>query len=600
MAEEKMENGQQLYYLEPSTGQYRIYDQRERYDIDTPVFVKKANMLIKRVGTTSLMSEKILLAAIATANLRKKSDYAGTEEGLYLTDLYERTDNDFSDGLVSEFRTTELKNMLKIKTSNYYNLVDEYMNNMVFQDNWTIYTTDKDVISSQQCIIGTTYDRRTGRIFIKWNPDLAEKILCSKGNGTMLSLDLMAGFKDLQSFNMYQLLKEEISYAEYLQTKVRKKDPLLEYSAEFNLAQLKFLISINQVSIKDPGEKETRDLIRKGLWEEAEQNLKKASTTDSGGRMYANWYNFRRRTLSTASMAINGFKESCYDKEDPDYEKACLEYHPTDIHYRMELVKKGHTVNGIRFFVRWDKLFDYRSNGSITMPTEEDKKTEEERHQERFRTALSKMAGMEFSKTDVDTLVSTADGDTERVEAACLYFSEYTKEVDNAMGFLVDAIKKGYSAPEPKIKREEEELYSFEDVCERFNVGGKLLSEQDMPQEAVDIITNIIYDILNTTDQTIMVSKSKKPAVVVKDRMLALTSEEIGFVYRQIKRKKQGQGINKNYIITLLYNAHEDYLISKLVPEGSDKPKNKAKDFPQRKYTDEEFSDMEKRKLGVK
>ena len=42
MSDPNLENGQQLYYLEPNTGQYRIYDQREKYDIDIPVFVKKS------------------------------------------------------------------------------------------------------------------------------------------------------------------------------------------------------------------------------------------------------------------------------------------------------------------------------------------------------------------------------------------------------------------------------------------------------------------------------------------------------------------------------------------------------------------------------
>ena len=187
MSDPNLENGQQLYYLEPNTGQYRIYDQREKYDIDIPVFVKKSNMLIKRVGSTTLMSEKILLAAIATANMRKKKDYEGTEEGLYLAELKKDGDNDFSDGLVSEFRTSELKSMLKIKTSRYYDQLDEYMNNQLFQESWTIMSTvknsDKDAKHQVHCIIGTTYDRKNGRVFIKWNPDLAEKILCSKGNG---------------------------------------------------------------------------------------------------------------------------------------------------------------------------------------------------------------------------------------------------------------------------------------------------------------------------------------------------------------------------------------------------------------------------------
>jgi len=609
MSDPNLENGQQLYYLEPNTGQYRIYDQREKYDIDIPVFVKKSNMLIKRVGSTTLMSEKILLAAIATANMRKKKDYEGTEEGLYLAELKKDGDNDFSDGLVSEFRTSELKSMLKIKTSRYYDQLDEYMNNQLFQESWTIMSTvknsDKDAKHQVHCIIGTTYDRKNGRVFIKWNPDLAEKILCSKGNGTMLSLDLMADFKDLQSFNMYQLLKEEISYAEYLQTKVRKQEPLAEYCVEFNLAELKFLISINQVSFKDPREKETRDLIRDGRWEDAEKSLKKASQTDIGGRMYDNWYNFRRKTLASASLAINGFKESFYKHGDKEFYELCDQNHTTDIHYRTEMVKRGQAVCGLRFFVRWDKKFDYRSKGEIVEPTVEEKKADEERHHERFRLDISEIAGIELTYDDINALMDAAGNDIHRVEAACAYMRNYGSEIENIVGFLIDAIRKGYSAP---VSKAHEEIYAYGNICEKFNNGGKLIEEQGMPQEAVDLVMNILYKKLNSREDPMKIGRSVKPAVLVKDRLLNLTSEEIGFVYKKLEDKqKTGSKITENYIVTLLYNAHEEYIIAQLnekyeknTSREEKKTKNQFQDYEQREYSDDQMKEFELRKLGVK
>lgn len=609
MSDPNLENGQQLYYLEPNTGQYRIYDQREKYDIDIPVFVKKSNMLIKRVGSTTLMSEKILLAAIATANMRKKKDYEGTEEGLYLAELKKDGDNDFSDGLVSEFRTSELKSMLKIKTSRYYDQLDEYMNNQLFQESWTIMSTvknsDKDAKHQVHCIIGTTYDRKNGRVFIKWNPDLAEKILCSKGNGTMLSLDLMADFKDLQSFNMYQLLKEEISYAEYLQTKVRKQEPLAEYCVEFNLAELKFLISINQVSFKDPREKETRDLIRDGRWEDAEKSLKKASQTDIGGRMYDNWYNFRRKTLASASLAINGFKESFYKHGDKEFDELCDQNHSTDIHYRTEMVKRGQAVCGLRFFVRWDKKFDYRSKGEIVEPTVEEKKADEERHHERFRLDISEIAGIELTYDDINALMDAAGNDIHRVEAACAYMRNYGPEIENIVGFLIDAIRKGYSAP---VSKAHEEIYAYGNICEKFNNGGKLIEEQGMPQEAVDLVMNILYKKLNSREDPMKIGRSVKPAVLVKDRLLNLTSEEIGFVYKKLEDKqKTGSKITENYIVTLLYNAHEEYIIAQLnekyeknTSREEKKAKNQFQDYEQREYSDDQMKEFELRKLGVK
>jgi hypothetical protein len=269
------------------------------------------------------------------------------------------------------------------------------------------------------------------------------------------------------------------------------------------------------------------------------------------------------------------------------------------------MVKRGQAVCGLRFFVRWDKKFDYRSKGEIVEPTVEEKKADEERHHERFRLDISEIAGIELTYDDINALMDAAGNDIHRVEAACAYMRNYGSEIENIVGFLIDAIRKGYSAP---VSKAHEEIYAYGNICEKFNNGGKLIEEQGMPQEAVDLVMNILYKKLNSREDPMKIGRSVKPAVLVKDRLLNLTSEEIGFVYKKLEDKqKTGSKITENYIVTLLYNAHEEYIIAQLnekyeknTSREEKKTKNQFQDYEQREYSDDQMKEFELRKLGVK
>jgi cytidylate kinase len=61
------------------------------------------------------------------------------------------------------------------------------------------------------------------------------------------------------------------------------------------------------------------------------------------------------------------------------------------------------------------------------------------------------------------------------------------------------------------------------------------------------------------------------------------------------------------YIVTLLYNAHEEYIIAQLNEKyektssrEEKKAKNQFQDYEQREYSDDQMKEFELRKLGVK
>lgn len=581
-ANNDMQNNPMTYYIDQD-GQFSHFN-ATRYDVDTPVFVKKANMLIRRIGTSSLFSEKLLLAAIATAKQRKKTDLVRSSDIAYFEDLYRKTGTDFSDGLVSEFKNEDIKKLFHIKTSKYYSEIDSLMNNDGFASNWNIMYQDHDLIATTACLTGTAYDKRTGTTYIKWNPDIAEKVLCSKGNGTMLSLELMGQFKDLQSFNTYQLLKEELSYNEYIQTQIRRKPALGEYCTEFDLAEFRFLISTNQVAVKNPDSEHIKKLIRSGRWSEAEQCLE-----GTDGACYTRWTDFRRYTLMHVSTAINGFKDACFPRGSDEFEGLCREYHPTDIHYRYEEVKDKKKVCGIRFFVRWDN--------SKEQDGDKESAEDMERHAERLRENIGSWLKMDISRSDMDTLLAAAQGDTDRIRHACDYALSYGREINNLMAFLVDAIKKGYNAPHKLNQTTFAEKISYRKICEIFNPENTLTINQKLSPEEAELVLGILYDLLNPQQPTIKIARMERPSEYVADRMAGLKPEEIGYMFVKIREKAgQGKRLTKNYIMTMLYNAHDEYVVSSY---GTLQKGRVGEEYMQRSYSDDDIKAIERKKLGL-
>lgn len=596
MDKNDLKDNPMTYYLEPD-GQYSHFNSTP-YDVSTPVFIKKANMLIKRVGTSSLFSEKLMLAAIATAKKRTKADIVSSEDLQYYEELYRRTKTDFSEGLISEFYNKDIKELFNMKSSSFYNDLNDLMNHEKFMSNWTIMTKDDDITGVTACITGTVYDNKRGRTLIKWNNDIAEAVLCSKGNGTMLSLELMGGFKDLQSFNTYQLLKEELSYHEYVQTKIRKQKPLTEYSTSFSLAEFRFLISTYQVAISSPEMDDTaskvKELLRQSRYEEAEKLLISTNRISS----YADWHDFRRYVLTNVSKAVNGFKKAQYKKELEEYEKACGENHPTDIHFRYEELKDNNSkkVTGIRFFIRWDTEKDEDM-------TEKDKS----RHLERLKNEISAILKMQLTDNDLNAMLDAADGDTYKIKKACEYTANYDRNIDNMMAFIIAAIKGNYSSPQKFEPGKAKERISVDEIETRYNPDNRLVTEFGISIIEKNLIFNALYEMLNTKKDHIKISGAERPAEYVIGRIQDLTPEEIAFMISKMEEKiKTGKTLTSNYIKTMLYNAHDEYVMAgfeKAITESSTQSKFSRPqkfDYEQRKYTEQEMKDLEMRKLGIK
>ena len=404
---------------------------------DTGEMIRKSNQLINRIGNVSLLSEKVLLYALTNIREVKPSMFEGTSEELYYQDIFRKTGTNFADGLISSFSNNAFRKQLGIFSGSYYNQIDKLMNSFLFTNSWNIIYQDKDIIGKTNLIMGTMYDKNTGKIYIKWNADVANMIINLKSNYTELNGAILYKIKSIYTFSLYQLLRSKISYLESIRKK--RGEPLLkEYYVKYGLSELKFLMSVVNVDVNSKSNESQIAIkqIEAGNFENAEQAITREKET------YACFSDLRKRVLSKAYKEINGFDEV---KNLDDYYVLCSQNHKTDIHFRYNGIYNGPggKAVGVEFYISWD---DPTANQLIQELSDEDKDT--------FLDELMDNIHEPVKLKDLRSISEAANWNMEKImkayDVAC-----NTNIKTSFVGFMIDAIQKGYEMP---IKNENDSL----------------------------------------------------------------------------------------------------------------------------------------------
>ena len=103
---------------------------------------------------------------------------------------------------------------------------------------------------------------------------------------------------------------------------------------------------------------------------------------------------------------------------------------------------------------------------------------------------------------------------------------------------------------------ESQERYSMENVRELFDYA-ILIHDHRGGSQDIDAVMDILYDVLNTTKETIRVSGENKPAMVVIGKLMKLTYEEILYSIRKFNSITDRIRDPKAYMLTILYGARE-------------------------------------------
>lgn len=107
-------------------------------------------------------------------------------------------------------------------------------------------------------------------------------------------------------------------------------------------------------------------------------------------------------------------------------------------------------------------------------------------------------------------------------------------------------------------KSQEVERYSLEQIKQIFEYEA-MVHDAPERQDDIDSIMSILHTSLNTTKPTIRIAGEDKPAMVVIGKLMKLTNS--GIMYALDKYREQTERIKNptSYMLTLLYNAEEQY-----------------------------------------
>lgn len=539
----------------------------DRYDPATPVYISKANKLIKRMGNVSLLSEQALLLALAKVKKRSKKDLDPRLAMAY-SKIKERSGTDFSEGIIASFSSSELKSFMNIKSSRYYSEINNLMNNREFFKSWFIMYTDSDGrMYDTNLITACAYDKNTGKILVKFNSELEQDILDLQqvGGYTKLNSSIMRVVsKDITTWSIYQLFREEISYIEGVNRKKGFPDKR-EYMTEFGLAQFKFLISVNRVNLSssDTGQQACAQYIKERDYEEAELVL------PSDSRGYPDWRDFKQRVLGRACRVINGWdSDGCYEAGDEGYEELCRNNHPTDLHFRCEPVKQGTggKVTALRFYIRWDK--EYGKDEFLGEKDEEPDVIEDAFSKEADKSkknrkedldiddvidVISELTGRQLKTAEMRRIALAADLDIEKIKTVIGEITDISGS-HNLFENVMEALKGRNDVKYQGFTSEECERISKEALAHRPE-------KEDPGKWESRYVGYYLSKIQDTPEET-----------------------------KTTEFKRLMDCLRKDY----------DNIAKTDLSGQQERNKQKKQDFEQRKYTDEQMKEFELKKLGIK
>lgn len=384
----------------------------ENYEI---INVRQSNDIIQSLGKTTLLSNKVFLTA--TLKIENRDGVPAQLKSYY--DKLERiTGTDFTHGLVAEFTNTEMRRIMESNSGSFYKNIEELMDpqsdkSLIRQ--WIILVKDKEsgLYGSTQVITSTLYDKKEGKLFIKFSSEkkIKDILINYRNNYTTLNYTLMMKFKSVYTYKLYSLLMSRIGY----QDSVLKKK-FDSYVFTYNLSELKY-----QIGILDPNitpEVKNALMLPNPDYEKIENVVAKEKVLDR----------------------YPDLKRIVLDKAKNELEKSPLSEFIFD--YNAIRSGRGGKVTEIELIMRRKCSIEQENKTPLT---------EEEKDAAicYLEEALKKY---NLGYKDIKAIVVAAEYNIAKLEKACSYLENCNKDINNLVGFMIDAIKKDYKEP-VKVKK---------------------------------------------------------------------------------------------------------------------------------------------------
>ena len=373
----------------------------------------KSNFLIGAKYKSTLLENQILAISLSNAK-----DFHKDEKGI----------------LVSTIQAKDIISLLHKNKGSFYNELASVADSMTSR---TIGMMDpeKKVFDYISVVIRAKYEG--GKFHIYYNPYIENYLVGLEKNFTKLSLGIMASFRTVYAFRLYELIKSHCYYV----NKVENVDG--RYVISFNLSELKLNLGVVNSNLD-----EVQSVLRK----KENPDFDKAVEA-SPEKTYEEWREFKRCVLDASIKEINGYKKGTNEKL-------------TDMVLKYDTVKVGRGGKVCRIIFTADILqksdaFMHKGeDGSSAEMSIEDK--------DNFIDELSEVIQEQIKIKDLRAIAEAANYNMDKIKEK--YEMSQYQSVDNLVGWIISAIKNDYSEPIATKKKSkpvwetENHQYNFDDL----------------------------------------------------------------------------------------------------------------------------------------
>lgn len=362
------------------------------YESQNDLF-SKSNSLISSKYKASLLEQKLL--NIVLARLQQKNYIDKGEE----------------DGLVCEIRAKELKEMLGVTGGSFYTQLKPAAAAMTSR---TIGFVNDEMESFKYISLITSAEYKNGIFTVKFNHEL-KKYLNPKTQFTVLELPVILKYKSLYSLRLHEILlsrcykKKRVGATKYTGKDTDGK----HFKIEIGLSELKLALGVvNAESYA------VQRVLNGSSAPDYDKAVEKASE-----KSFNTWYDFKKKVIDMAIKEINKVDNGIM------------------VSYEPMRGGKGGKVYGLRFFVELAN--------KDTKEHQEEQRVLSEDEQFDVQFQVKSMIKEKLNFKDIKTICNAAEYDIEKIKAA-YQVAESSGDISNLVGFMVKAIKEGYSAPVSK------------------------------------------------------------------------------------------------------------------------------------------------------
>ncbi len=409
--------------------------------VENDIHFRKSNPLIQALGSPSPLAYKIMISALVhaeQADPRKLNPILSKEDWARIK---QTANADYTQGLVAIFPQNEIRQIAKKSNSgSYYESLNKLLNTnpatkmdgfKSLQNQWNVIFSNKGFHEHVSLITACAYDEKTRMVFVKFSNEkkIQELLYDLKGNYTVLSYHKMMQFKTQYAPRMYEIIKSRIDFEDAKTEEIKS-----HYEFVYNIAHLKYMIGVlnplyssateSMLQVVNPDYDAISELIQ--------------------GEGMPKWYDFKRNCLEKCKKEINEITEFNFDYEEGQPKGRGGKV----INVVLKIDRKPDVVDAQKKFISEDEMLELIDEVRDFLP-------------------------VKLSSANIKVLLKHADYDLDKIKNAINVLDSCDDSVENVMGFLVKAIKRGWK---PKLKRQtvnsfnnfEQNTYDFQKLEEEL------------------------------------------------------------------------------------------------------------------------------------